>query len=103
MKDALLILLDRKIPYGMSNNLPVSFDWAFGMMILVLLGGLLTLIVGADLMVRGSVKLAAAAGVSGLTIGLTVVAFGTSAPELAVSARAALSGQVGIAVGNVVG
>ncbi|MFT5370327.1 MAG: cation:H+ antiporter [Candidatus Latescibacterota bacterium] len=72
-------------------------------MYLLLLGGLLVLIVGADLMVRGSVKLAAAAGVSGLTIGLTVVAFGTSAPELAVSVRAALSGQVGIAVGNVVG
>jgi len=73
------------------------------MMFVLLFGGLVTLIVGADLMVRGSVKLAAAIGVSGLTIGLTVVAFGTSAPELAVSARAALSGQAGIAVGNVVG
>jgi len=73
------------------------------MMLVLLLGGLLTLIVGADLLVRGAVKLAAAVGVSGLTIGLTVVAFGTSAPELAVSARAALSGQAGIAMGNVVG
>jgi cation:H+ antiporter len=73
------------------------------MMYVLLLGGLLILIVGADLMVRGAVKLASAVGVSGLTIGLTVVAFGTSAPELAVSARAALSGQAGIAVGNVVG
>ena len=73
------------------------------MMILVLLGGLLTLIVGADLLVRGAVRLAAVVGVSALTIGLTVVAFGTSAPELAVSARAALNGESAIALGNVVG
>ncbi len=85
--------------WGIKKNLN---GWIF-MMFFVLVGGLVTLIVGADLMVRGAVKLAAAVGVSGLTIGLTVVAFGTSAPELAVSARAALSGQAGIAVGNVVG
>jgi cation:H+ antiporter len=47
--------------------------------------------------------LASAAGVSALTIGLTVVAFGTSAPEMAVSARASMDGQAGIAVGNAVG
>lgn len=67
--------------------------------------GLLLLVGGAEFLVRGASQLAAAAGVSPLIIGLTVVAFGTSAPELAVSVRAAMSGQAGadIAVGNVVG
>lgn len=64
---------------------------------LVLLGG------AAELLVRGSVSLAGRAGVSPLVIGLTVVAFGTSAPELVVCIRAALAGAPGIAYGNVVG
>lgn len=63
--------------------------------------GLLTL--GAELLVRGSSRLARALKLSPLIIGLTVVAFGTSAPELAVSVRAGLAGQSGIALGNVVG
>ena len=67
------------------------------------IGGLFLLIVGAEWLVRGASRLASAAGVSALTIGLTVVAFGTSAPEMAVSARAAMDGQAGIAIGNVVG
>lgn len=65
--------------------------------------GLLFLISGAELLVRGASSLAKAYGISSLTIGLTVVAFGTSSPELAVSVKAALSGQAGIAIGNVVG
>lgn len=65
--------------------------------------GLVFLVVGAELLVRGASRLAAALGISPLIIGLTVVAFGTSAPELAVSVKAALDGQAGIAVGNVVG
>ena len=67
--------------------------------------GLASMIVGAGLLVRGASRLAGALGVRPLVIGLTVVAFGTSAPELAVSVRAALSGQQGadIALGNVVG
>lgn len=75
-------------------------------MILVLawfLVGLVLLVVGAEALVRGSSRLAAALGVSPLIIGLTVVAFGTSAPEMAVSVKAALAGQADIAVGNVVG
>jgi cation:H+ antiporter len=66
---------------------------------LVLLGG------GAELLVRGASRLAAAAGVSPLVVGLTVVAFGTSAPELAVAVQAALTGTAGanLVVGNVVG
>ncbi|MFN3597517.1 MAG: calcium/sodium antiporter [Rubricoccaceae bacterium] len=65
--------------------------------------GLGLLVAGAEALVRGASRLAAALGVSPLVIGLTVVAFGTSAPELAVSAGAALAGQGGLALGNVVG
>lgn len=65
--------------------------------------GLLLLIVGAEVLVRGASRLAAVFKVSPLVIGLTVVAFGTSSPELAVSIQAATLGQASIAVGNVVG
>jgi cation:H+ antiporter len=65
--------------------------------------GLAMLVVGADWLVKGASRIAAAAGVSSLVIGLTVVAFGTSAPELAVSVRAAWSGQADLAIANVVG
>ncbi len=65
--------------------------------------GLVFLVVGAEALVRGASRLAAVIGISPLIIGLTVVAFGTSAPELAVSVKAALSNQASIAVGNVVG
>jgi len=65
--------------------------------------GLLALIAGAEALVRGASRLAVAWGVSPLVIGLTVVAFGTSAPEMAVSVGAALSGSTDLAIGNVVG
>ncbi|SFF51352.1 cation:H+ antiporter, partial [Nannocystis exedens] len=66
--------------------------------------GLVLLVVGAELLVSGAARLAARLGVSPLVIGLTVVAFGTSAPELAVSVSAALSpGGADVALGNVVG
>ena len=65
--------------------------------------GLGLLVIGAELLVRGASKLAAAAGISPLGVGLTVVAFGTSAPELAVSLGSAFKGQADIAIGNVVG
>lgn len=71
--------------------------------ILLLVVGLGLLIGGADLLVRGASRLAAALGLSPLVIGLTVVAFGTSAPELAVSVQAAFRGDTGIAVANAVG
>lgn len=67
------------------------------------LGGLAALISGAHLLVRGASQLAGVFGVSPLVIGLTVVAFGTSTPELGVSVSAGLLGQPGIAIGNVVG
>jgi cation:H+ antiporter len=65
--------------------------------------GLAALIVGAEWLVRGAARLAASVGISPLVVGLTVVAFGTSSPELGVSVMSSLSGQAGIAVGNVVG
>jgi cation:H+ antiporter len=64
---------------------------------------LLLLFAGAESLVRGSVSLARKAGVSSLVLGLTIVAFGTSSPELVVSIQAALAQQGDIAVGNVVG
>ncbi|HSR67590.1 MAG TPA: calcium/sodium antiporter [Acidobacteriota bacterium] len=65
--------------------------------------GLLLLLGGAELLVRGSSRLAAALGISPLIIGLTVVAFGTSSPELAVSMRGAWTGHADLSVGNVLG
>ena len=65
--------------------------------------GTTVLIYGADIMVRGAARIAASSGLSPVVIGLTVVAFGTSAPELAVSLGAALQGTSDLALGNVVG
>lgn len=70
---------------------------------LLLIAGLVLLVVGADLLVKGAARLASNFGVPALVIGLTVVAFGTSAPELAVSVKAAFSGQAELAIANVVG
>ncbi len=70
---------------------------------LLFVGGLVLLVGGAEVMVRGASRLASALGVSPLVVGLTVVAFGTSAPELAVSVSSAVGGSADIAVGNVVG
>ncbi len=67
------------------------------------IAGLVGLVAGAELLVRGASKLALSFGLSPLVVGLTVVAFGTSAPEVAVSVGASLSGQTDLAVGNVVG
>ena len=74
-----------------------------GLTLILFIVGLVLLIVGAELLVRGASRLAAAVGISPLVIGLTVVAFGTSAPELAVSMQSAWQGQADIAIGNVVG
>ncbi len=71
--------------------------------VLMLIAGLALLVVGAEALVRGASKIAAAFGISPLVIGLTVVAFGTSSPELAVGVQSALSGNGDIALGNVIG
>ncbi len=68
-----------------------------------LIGGLVLLVAGAEVLVRGAAELAGRFGIPPLIIGLTIVAFGTSAPETAVSVQASLSGSGDIAVGNVIG
>jgi cation:H+ antiporter len=73
------------------------------MMYLQVAAGLIILLVCGELLVRGSVAMAEQIGISKLVIGFTVVAFGTSAPELVVCVQAALEGVPGIAFGNVVG
>lgn len=72
-------------------------DWLF------VAGGLVVLTIGAEFLIRGSTALAKQLGVSDLLIGLTLVGFGTSTPELVSSAQAAIMGSPGVAVGNVVG
>src|SRR5690606_34871546 len=71
--------------------------------LLFILGGIVLLYFGAEGLVRGSVAVATRLGLTPLVIGLTVVAFGTSMPELVVSVGATLDGLAPIAVGNVVG
>ena len=70
---------------------------------LALAGGLVCLVVGAELLVRGAASIATRLGIAPIIIGLTVVALGTSAPELAVSVSAGLSGEGDVAFGNVAG
>jgi cation:H+ antiporter len=70
--------------------------------VLFILGGA-ALVAGAELLVRGASRLAVVAGLSPLVIGLTVVAFGTSAPEMAVTVGSAFAGEGEVALGNVVG
>lgn len=71
--------------------------------ILILLLGLFLVVAGADILVEGSSSLARRLGVSEFVIGLTIVGFGTSLPELVVSVTGALQGNSNIAIGNVVG
>lgn len=71
--------------------------------IILFIFGFIALVKGADIMVEGSSSIAKRFGVSAFFIGLTIVAFGTSAPELMVSALASFKGSAGIAMGNVIG
>lgn len=71
--------------------------------VLILLLGLALLIGGAEFLVRGASRIAVAFGISPLVVGLTVVAFGTSSPEFAVSVMASFKGEADLAMGNVVG
>lgn len=71
--------------------------------IVSLVGGFVLLIIGGEMLVRGAVRTAERLGVSPLVIGLTLVGFGTSAPEMAISVQAAMGGSPGIAIGNFVG
>lgn len=71
--------------------------------LILVLAGLVLLVLGADYLVRGVSALAAAMGVPPLVIGMTVVAFGTSTPEIVVNTMSALRGETGLAFGNIVG
>lgn len=73
------------------------------MIAIYLLAGFTLLVGGAEVLVRGAARLAAQFGIPPLIIGLTVVAFGTSAPETAVSVQAAYAGSGDLAIGNVLG
>lgn len=73
------------------------------MTVLMLLLGLIGLVAGAELLVRGASRLGLAIGISPLVIGLTIVAFGTSSPEMAVSVRAALTNHTDIVIGTNIG
>ena len=73
------------------------------MTVLALLAGLTLLYLGGEMLLRGAVSMARRLGVSTFLIGITVVGFGTSVPELMTCIKAALSGAPGIAIGNVVG
>lgn len=71
--------------------------------IAAIVGGLVLLVAGAESLVRGASRLATMVGLSPLIIGLTIVAYGTSAPEMAVSVKSSLLGQGDISLGNVIG
>ncbi|VXD15130.1 Na+/Ca+ antiporter, CaCA family [Planktothrix serta PCC 8927] len=71
--------------------------------ILLLIGGLVLLVLGAELLVRGASTIAAMLGIPSLLVGLTIVAYGTSSPEMAVSIQSSFAGQADVALGNVVG
>ncbi len=73
------------------------------MIFVLIVAGLILLPAGGELVVRGSVRLSGLLNISPLVVGVTVVGFGTSLPEVVVSINAALSGSPGLAVGNVVG
>ena len=73
------------------------------MTIILLLAGLVLIVLGADWLVDGASAIARKAGVSEFVIGLTIVGFGTSCPELVVSLTGAIQGNADIAIGNVIG
>jgi cation:H+ antiporter len=73
------------------------------MILIWTVAGLVLLLWGAEWLVRGAVSLALRLGISGLMVGLTVVSFGTSAPELAIGITSILQGKTDLSVGNVVG
>ncbi|MCR5245479.1 MAG: calcium/sodium antiporter [Bacteroidales bacterium] len=76
---------------------------SLGIQILILVFGLILVVVGADVLVEGASSIARRSGVSEFVIGLAIVGFGTSLPELVVSVTGALEGNSAIAIGNVIG
>lgn len=93
----------RQLNRGSAEEVPEVVGMGAGAIALYILGGLGVLIGGAYLLVEGATGIALALGVSETVIGLTVVAVGTSLPELATSVVAARKGQAGLALGNILG
>ena len=87
----------------MDYDAEIPSDVSMKMAIVWLIVGLGTLLIGAELLVDGAIGIAKMLGVSEVVIGITIVAFGTSLPELAVSLASALKGEYGLAIGNIVG
>ena len=90
-------------PMASDYEAEIPKDVSMTMAIFWLVAGLITLLIGAELLVDGSIEVARFLGVSEVVIGITLVAFGTSLPELAVSVVSALRGEYGLAIGNIVG
>ena len=90
-------------PIAMDFEAEIPTDVSMKMAIVWLIVGLGTLLIGAELLVDGAIGIAKMLGVSEVVIGITIVAFGTSLPELAVSLASALKGEYGLAIGNIVG
>ena len=90
-------------PIKMDYEAEIPDDVSNFMAVFWLIVGLGTLLLGAEWLVDGSTSVAKSIGVSDVVIGITIVAFGTSVPELAVSLVSALRGEYGLAIGNIVG
>jgi len=90
-------------PIAMDYEAEIPSDVSMPMAVVWLVVGLGTLLIGAELLVDGAIGIAKMLGVSEVVIGITIVAFGTSLPELAVSLASALKGEYGLAIGNIVG
>jgi cation:H+ antiporter len=90
-------------PLASEYEAEIPKDLSLTKAIFWLLAGLATLLVGADLLVDGSIDIARKIGVSEVVIGITLVALGTSLPELAVSIVSVLKNEYGLAIGNIVG
>ncbi len=97
------ILMCIKNPNGDEPETAAGFDGSTGKMVAYILAGIVLLAFGADLFVDGAIFLARFLGVPEVVIGMSVVAFGTSLPELATSAMAAFRRESAISVGNIVG
>ena len=90
-------------PLALDYAAEIPSDVSMPMAIVWLIVGLGTLLIGAELLVDGAIGIAKLLGVSEVVIGITIVAFGTSLPELAVSLASALKKEYGLAIGNIVG
>ena len=90
-------------PIAMDYDAEIPSNVSMPMAVVWLVVGLGTLLIGAELLVDGAIGIAKMLGVSEVVIGITIVAFGTSLPELAVSLASALKGEYGLAIGNIVG